>query len=171
MATKFKESLDPVGCPAGAYPPSLPLFLEVLILKGLRFLISPPESTLLGNSEVLILKGLRCLTSPPESTLLGSSGICNRCRKWRGWWSARRMGAVGEPADGAAAVTARSRITQRRGEPRDPRRSLCRSSGRQASGDEFCAELMREVSTDDYSASMGIYRLAFECVWIFFRTL
>jgi hypothetical protein len=39
--------------------------LEVLILKGLRFLVSPPESTLLENLEVLILKGLRCLINPP----------------------------------------------------------------------------------------------------------
>jgi hypothetical protein len=41
------------------------MFLEVLILKGLRFLVSPPESTLLENLEVLILKGLRCLINPP----------------------------------------------------------------------------------------------------------
>jgi hypothetical protein len=46
--------------------------------KGLRFLISPPESTLLGNSEVLILKGLRCCIGSPESTRLGTLRGCNK---------------------------------------------------------------------------------------------
>ena len=59
------------------------------------------------------------------------------------------------------------RITQLRtclpaGRRRDSRRSDARSPGSQAWDREFCAELMRELSTDDYSMSIIIYRLAFE---------
>jgi len=156
-------------------PPSPGRFLEVLIPKGLEARIS--EVLILGDlwarllilldfksfiisdlikheefAEVLILDGL--------GRAVGTDGWNFRLREGSSARASERDGCdpprllSGE--DGGVV-----RITQRR---RDSRRSLCRSSGRQASGDEFCAELMREVSTDDYSASTGIYGLAFECV-------
>jgi hypothetical protein len=48
------------------------------------------------------------------------------------------------------------------GRRRDSRRSVERSPGVQTWGREFCAKLMQELSTDDYSMSIVLYTLSFE---------
>ena len=55
---------------------------EVLILVGLKSFVMNAIQKRRVFLEVLILKGVRRLISPPESTLLRSVGTCNKCCNW-----------------------------------------------------------------------------------------
>jgi hypothetical protein len=63
---------------------------EVLILVDLKLFIMNAIQKRRDFLEVLILKGVRGVISPLESTLLRFVGTCNKCCNWRRRWPAWR---------------------------------------------------------------------------------